>query len=90
MMIRKHIYYSGHVHGVGFRYTTRQVAGGYNVSGFVRNLPDSRVEVIVEGEPGTVDAFLDDLSDTMGGHIRDAVINDEPYQGNFTDFTIEY
>ncbi|MGD0088020.1 MAG: acylphosphatase, partial [Verrucomicrobiota bacterium] len=40
---RMHIFYSGHVQGVGFRYTTKTVATGFEVTGTVRNLPDGRV-----------------------------------------------
>ena len=51
-------YYSGHVQGVGFRYTTLSIARGYNVAGFVQNLPDGRVELVAEGEKHEIDAFL--------------------------------
>ena len=47
--VRLQIYYSGHVQGVGFRYTVRAVATGFEVVGAVRNLPDGRVELIAEG-----------------------------------------
>ena len=41
--------YRGRVQGVGFRYTARTVAAGYAVQGFVRNLPDGGVQLVVEG-----------------------------------------
>ena len=47
--IRKTIYYSGRVQGVGFRWTTRRIACEYDVTGYVMNLPDGRVELAVEG-----------------------------------------
>ncbi len=43
------IFYSGHVQGVGFRYTAKSVATGYEIAGVVRNLPDGRVELVAEG-----------------------------------------
>ncbi|HWQ92492.1 MAG TPA: acylphosphatase, partial [Clostridia bacterium] len=43
------IYYSGSVQGVGFRYTVKSAATGYEVTGVVRNLPDGRVEMLAEG-----------------------------------------
>lgn len=89
-MIRKHILFSGHVQGVGFRYTSEQIAGSYDVGGYVRNLPDGRVEVVVEGEPQTVQAYLDSLTDAMSGHIRDTQVNEQPYQGEFTDFGVRF
>ena len=45
---RVQLIYSGRVQGVGFRYTVKQVAAGYDVAGTVRNLPDGRVELVAE------------------------------------------
>ncbi len=52
-----HIFYSGHVQGVGFRYTVKSVAAGYEVTGVVRNLFDGRVELIAEGLREELEAF---------------------------------
>lgn len=52
------ILYTGNVQGVGFRYTAKQIAAGYEVVGWVQNLPDGRVEMRVGGEEGEVQAFL--------------------------------
>jgi acylphosphatase len=46
-MQRREVHYSGHVQGVGFRYTTRSIARGYEVTGFVQNLEDGRVSRVV-------------------------------------------
>ena len=54
---RVRIFYSGHVQGVGFRYTAKTVAAGYDVTGLVRNLPDGRVELVAEGAREELDAF---------------------------------
>ena len=43
------IFYSGRVQGVGFRYTAKTVAAGFEITGTVRNLPDGRVELVAEG-----------------------------------------
>jgi acylphosphatase len=51
------IFYSGCVQGVGFRYTAKTVATGFEVTGIVRNLPDGRVELIAEGARGELEAF---------------------------------
>ena len=53
------VFYEGRVQGVGFRYSVRQIAKGFNVTGWVRNLPDGRVELQVSGEDEEVNAFLE-------------------------------
>jgi acylphosphatase len=58
-MISLQIFYEGHVQGVGFRWSVRDVAKGFDVTGWVRNLPDDRVELQVTGEENEVRAFLD-------------------------------
>lgn len=60
-MIRTRATVAGRVQGVGFRYYTRQVAGAYEVTGFVRNLVDGNVEVEVQGPEGEVRRFLGDV-----------------------------
>ena len=54
---RMHIFYSGHVQGVGFRYTVKTVASGFEATGTVRNLPDGRVELTAEGPREELEAF---------------------------------
>jgi acylphosphatase len=58
-MISLQVFYEGHVQGVGFRWSVRDVAKGFDVTGWVRNLPDGRVELQVTGEENEVRAFLD-------------------------------
>jgi acylphosphatase len=60
------------VQGVGFRYSTREVACSYEVTGFVRNLPDGRVELVAEGDEAELRAFLDgvDASHRSYGKCR--------------------
>ena len=71
MRKQAHVYYSGRVQGIGFRYTAREVACGYEVTGFVQNLPDGRVEMIVEGDEEEVKAFLDAIkASQLVSHIR--------------------
>ncbi|HVU08185.1 MAG TPA: acylphosphatase [Verrucomicrobiae bacterium] len=69
---RLKIFYSGRVQGVGFRYTAKTVATGFEVSGTVRNLPDGRVELIAEGARGELEAFRDAIRGAgLAGFIRD-------------------
>ena len=70
-MIAKRIFYEGRVQGVGFRYTVRQLAKGYDVIGWIRNLPDGRVELLAGGQPGEVSAFLDAILESeLAGFIK--------------------
>ena len=64
------VYFSGHVQGVGFRYSTLQVAKEFEVAGYVQNLPDGRVLLEVEGRPGVVDEFILAVCERMHGHVR--------------------
>jgi acylphosphatase len=61
-MISLQIFYEGNVQGVGFRWSVRDAAKGFDVTGWVRNLPDGRVEVQVTGEDDEVRAFLDQIA----------------------------
>jgi acylphosphatase len=64
-------YYAGRVQGVGFRYTARTVALGFEVTGVVRNLEDGRVELIAEGDKPEVEAFLGAIKESeVGRFIR--------------------
>ena len=83
-------YYSGRVQGVGFRYTTRSIAAGYDVTGYVRNLPDGRVELVAEGERRAVDNFLEDVRDRLSGFIRDERLDVQAAAGEFTAFDIRH
>jgi acylphosphatase len=76
-MICKRVHYSGRVQGVGFRYTARQIAEGYAVSGHVRNLPDGTVELVAEGETDQVEAFLAAVAQRMAGYIEATTVTDE-------------
>ncbi|MBI1336588.1 MAG: acylphosphatase [Phycisphaera sp.] len=82
-MIRYTLHFSGHVQGVGFRYTTRQIAQGHRVAGYVMNLPDRRVELVVEGEEPDIRAFVNEVKTTMSGHIRSTTEDRSPATGEF-------
>lgn len=75
--VRRRLLYSGRVQGVGFRYTTDRIAQAFDLLGWVRNLEDGRVEIVVEGCESDVDLFLDAVREAMKEHIAE-VIRDEP------------
>ncbi|MCA9122374.1 MAG: acylphosphatase [Planctomycetaceae bacterium] len=87
---RSEVYYSGHVQGVGFRFTSQQIAKGFNVTGFVRNLSDGRVSLVVEGEAAEIRRFLGEIDVQLGGYIRDAKIADLAASGEFSGFSIRH
>lgn len=65
------VFYSGRVQGVGFRFTVREVARGFEVTGTVRNLPDGRVELVAEGQRPELEQFLTGIQDSaVGSFIR--------------------
>ena len=64
------LFFSGHVQGVGFRYSVLQVAKEFDVAGFVSNLADGRVQLEAEGAPADVTAFIEAVQEKMHGYIR--------------------
>jgi acylphosphatase len=60
-MVSLQVFYEGNVQGVGFRWSVRHTAKGFDVTGWVRNLSDGRVELQVTGEEDEVRAFLDQI-----------------------------
>lgn len=86
---RMHIWYSGTVQGVGFRYTVKSVASGFEVTGTVRNLPDGRVELVAEGRRPELQAFRQAIRDEGLGHfIRDEQVDWSEAQGGMRGFEI--
>jgi acylphosphatase len=81
MTIGKRVCYSGHVQGVGFRYTAQHLAAGYRVAGYVRNLPDGDVELVAEGEADEVERFLAAVAGRMAQNIERATAHEEPPAG---------
>lgn len=87
---RYHVFYSGRVQGVGFRFTTRQVARRHPVTGYVRNLPDGRVELVAEGRKEHVRNLLADIREAMEGYIADAEVSQSSATGEFDDFHVRH
>lgn len=86
---RMHIWYSGRVQGVGFRYQARSLATGFEVAGTVRNLLDGRVELVAEGNRDELEAFRVAIRESgLGPLIRDENVNWSPAVGGFRGFEI--
>jgi acylphosphatase len=83
------LFYSGHVQGVGFRYTTKSVATGFDISGIVRNLSDGRVELTAEGKREELEAFGAAIRDSgLKPFIRDENVTWSAAQNEFRGFEI--
>ena len=83
------VYFSGFVQGVGFRYTTLQVAREFEVTGVVANLADGRVQLEIEGASRTVSAFVAAVEERMHGFIRKVERTSEKRAAQFSDFRIQ-
>ena len=89
-MKQAHIFYSGMVQGVGFRYMTVRFALNFPLTGWVKNLDDGRVEVLVEGAPDDINKLCQKLNEHFKGYIREEKIDWQGAQGQFNDFKIFY
>jgi acylphosphatase len=87
---QREIFFSGRVQGVGFRYTTRSLASGFEVTGFVRNMPDGRVQLILEGSDEEMNNFLVELHKELGGYIFHQTETVRPASGKFLGFEIRF
>lgn len=91
MKVRAHVFISGRVQGVFFRYETRLRAIRNNVTGWVRNLPDGRVEAVFEGEREKVEAMIDFCHrGPPGAIVRKVEVKWEEPTGEFKGFHIRY
>lgn len=87
----RHILLSGRVQGVGFRYFVREKAAECEVTGWVKNLPNGKVEIEVEGEEKDINCLIDYLK-IGNGYSRTDQLNQSQVEPttNFSDFTIRY
>jgi acylphosphatase len=82
------VHFNGRVQGVGFRYQTFQIAKEFDVSGFVRNLADGRVQLEAEGEKMQVLAFIEEVADQLGVFIRKIERTEGQHPPRYKGFTI--
>ena len=83
------VIYSGNVQGVGFRYTVRHVASGFDVTGTVRNRPDGAVELLAEGAKDELGAFRQAIRESGMDHfIRDEAVSWGEAKNEFRGFEI--
>ncbi len=88
---RAHILISGIVQGVFFRYTAVSFARARNICGWVRNLPDGRVEIVAEGKREDLEEFIKWCwKGPKAAVVKDVQVEFEDYVGEFESFSIRY
>lgn len=91
MLTRVHIFISGLVQGVTFRMFAKRNAGCLGINGLVKNLPDGRVEIILEGEQEQIKVLVKKLQHgPIWARVKDLEIFEEKYTGEFKNFEIKY
>src|SRR5438034_3562697 len=86
--IGRMVYYSGQVQGVGFRATVEKIARDYPVTGWVKNLSDGRVQLLVEGPEGAVTKFLAAIRTHWKRNIEKEKAEERKPTGEYKGFTI--
>lgn len=91
MKVRAHIYIYGRVQGVFFRSTTKEWADELGVTGWVRNLPDGRVEAVIEGDKEKVSELIDLMKKGPPLAIVEKIdVKWEKYKGEYKLFIVKY
>ena len=91
MNARAHIFVSGRVQGVFFRDHTRRWASSLDLTGWVRNTMDGRVEVLAEGDKDRIENLISRLKEGPPiAHVENVEVDWEEYRGEFSDFRITW
>jgi acylphosphatase len=85
-----HVYFTGRVQGVGFRFTAEEIAVDLGITGWVNNLRDGRVEVVAEADEDALKGFLERINQRLSNYIQDVGINWQAATGEFRDFSIKF
>jgi acylphosphatase len=85
---RKTVIYRGHVQGVGFRWRVVRAVEPLGLTGYVRNVPDGTVEMVLEGDAKPIARALEAIEAVLGSYIRGYQLTQSPATGEFTSFDI--
>ena len=89
-MVQAHILYSGTVQGVGFRFMVQRYALSLDLTGWVKNLPNGSVEILVNGSKASIEKLCKMVEEYFQGHIRNNNIQFTSSDDEFKDFQITY
>ncbi len=87
-MIRAILFFSGRVQGVGFRFTTNEIAERFSVKGTVENCVDGRVKIVVEAESKEIDCFIEAVRTSMSGRIKQMERYESEPSHEFENFSV--
>jgi len=90
MKKQAHIFYSGMVQGVGFRFNAEYIASQIGVYGWVKNLKDGRVEIVAEAEEEVLKKFLERIDKYFSQYIHDVVIEYNDATQGLKEFRVEF
>ena len=88
--VQLHAYLQGHVQGVGMRFFIQRLAQKLSLNGFVRNMPDGRVEVIAEGDKKNLELLLKKLKKSPRGKVESITCSWSSASANYSSFNIYY
>lgn len=87
--MKKHIFISGRVQGVGFRHFTKKNAEALGVKGWVKNLPDGRVEAVLQGDEAAVDTLIERCrKGPVASYVKDIMVEKDLGVEDYDDFSV--
>ena len=90
MKKQAHVYYSGRVQGVGFRFTAENIAIELGITGWVKNLGDGRVEIVAEAEEEVLEKFLERIKEYFSRYIHNVDSEGNEATDKFREFSVEF
>ncbi len=88
--VRQEVYFRGRVQGVGFRWTVQRIANRFEIVGYVKNLPDGRVQLVTEGDEQELEGFVCAIQSEMSRYIADFATTKMAAIDEFSSFDIRY
>ena len=88
--VRRRVVYTGRVQGVCFRMSAAELSHGYRVAGWVRNLRDGTVEMLVQGESEDIAECIRDVEESFRGYVTETRVDQAPVEPDRKDFRITF